>query len=62
MNTDRNLRLQYLAGMAFNSEQAGGIYDSMLAYRKFPEGIVVGDPEQLDPLRMVLVPMGTKSR
>jgi spermidine synthase len=57
INTDRNLRLQYLAGMAFNAEQAGGIYDSMLEYRKFPEGIMVGDAEQLDPLRMVLVPM-----
>src|SRR5262249_10986279 len=36
INRDRNLRLQYLAGMGLNYYNGEIIYDRMMAYRKFP--------------------------
>jgi len=41
INRDGNLRLQYLAGMGSNLDQAGVIYDSLMAYRKYPENLFV---------------------
>jgi spermidine synthase len=41
INRDRNLRLQYLAGMGLNSYQGRRIYDDMLAYRTYPETLFV---------------------
>jgi spermidine synthase len=37
LNRDRNLRLQFLAGMGNNMYQGGPIYSEMLSYRKYPE-------------------------
>ena len=34
INRDRNLRLQYLAGLALNSSAEGKIYDEILSYRR----------------------------
>jgi spermidine synthase len=42
INRDRNLRLQYLAGLGLNLYQGGPIYDQMLAYRRFPDNLFVG--------------------
>ena len=42
INRDRNLRLQYLAGLGLNLYQGGSIYDQMLAYRRFPDNLFVG--------------------
>jgi len=42
INRDRNLRLQYLAGMGFNLRQSGTIYNNMLSYRRQPKGIFFG--------------------
>ncbi len=42
INRDRNLRLQYLAGMGFNLRQSGTIYNNMLSYRRQPQGIFFG--------------------
>ncbi|MBZ5612235.1 MAG: fused MFS/spermidine synthase [Acidobacteriia bacterium] len=39
INRDGNLRLQYLAGLALNVSQETLIYDQMLGYRKYPEGL-----------------------
>jgi len=44
INTDRNLRLQYLAGMGLNAFQGEQIYDDILAYRKFPEDLFLAPP------------------
>ena len=41
INQDHNLRLQYLAGMGLNLYQGRVIYDEMLRYRQFPEGLFV---------------------
>ncbi|MCX6551855.1 MAG: hypothetical protein NTY02_12800, partial [Acidobacteria bacterium] len=43
INRDRNLRLQYLAGMGLNLQQSQVIYSSMLAYRKPPDIFVGSD-------------------
>ena len=37
INRDRNLRLQYLAGLGLNLYESGPIYSEILRYRKFPE-------------------------
>jgi spermidine synthase len=44
INRDRNLRLQYLAGLSLNQYVSGPIYAEILAYRKPPTGLFVGDP------------------
>jgi spermidine synthase len=42
LNRDRNLRLQYLAGLRLNMNRSGAIFNEMIRYRKFPEKILVG--------------------
>jgi spermidine synthase len=42
INTDRNLRLQFLAGLGFNLYQSGPIYSDMIQYTKFPDNILPG--------------------
>src|SRR6185369_15086961 len=39
INTDKNLRLQYLAGLGFNDNTGTDIRDSMLNFRRFPEDL-----------------------
>jgi spermidine synthase len=51
INHDRNLRLQFLAGLGLNNYDQGGIYSQMLQYRQFPEGLFVGSPERLAAIR-----------
>ena len=52
INTDRNLRLQYLAGFGMNRFDQANIYAQMARYRKYPEGLFTGSPEQLARLRV----------
>ena len=54
INTDRNLRLQYLAGVAVNNNIGSEIRDSILRYRRFPEDLFVGDPATLSRLEELL--------
>ncbi len=42
INRDRNLRLQYLAGLGLNLYQSGPIYAEMLTYRTMPQDLFVG--------------------
>jgi spermidine synthase len=51
INRDRNLRLQYLAGLGLNLYESGPIYSEILRYRHFPEGLFVGSPETIESLR-----------
>jgi spermidine synthase len=53
INTDRNLRLEYLAGMANNVYDAQ-IYADMLMFRRFPEEMFTASPEWIDRLRRVM--------
>jgi len=54
INRDRNLRLQYLAGMSLNTYKADPIYVSMSSHAKYPEGLFKGSPETLDALRRAI--------
>jgi spermidine synthase len=54
INRDRNLRLQYLAGMSLNTYQADPIYISMTRYAKYPDGLFQGSAETLDALRRAI--------
>ena len=51
INTDRNLRLQYLAGLTLNATDGGGIYRDMLRHARFPDAIFAGSPAVLGALR-----------
>ena len=54
INTDSNLRLQYLAGLGLNSMAYQKIYSEILSYRKFPEGLIAGTGPRMDALRTLL--------
>ncbi len=51
VNRDRNLRLQFLAGLGLNEYNSEGIYDDMARFRRFPEGLFVADDAWLQQLR-----------
>ncbi len=51
INHDRNLRLQYLAGLGLNEYDQAAIYSQMLQYRRYPEQLFVGAPERLAQIR-----------
>jgi len=53
INRDRNLRLQYLAGLGVNMNQANEIYEDMLNPAKFPENLMAGPPEAVDQMRLL---------
>lgn len=47
INRDRNLRLQYLAGMGLNSYQSGVIFDQIVSLRRFPNDLILGTEQSL---------------
>jgi spermidine synthase len=51
INTDRNLRLQYLAGLGLNLYRADVIYKAMIADSRYPEQLFEGSPDTLQKLR-----------
>jgi spermidine synthase len=51
INRDRNLRLQYLAGLGLNLYQSGTIYADMLQHNRFPEALFVGSEGLKQALR-----------
>jgi spermidine synthase len=54
INYDRNLRLQYLAGLGLNQRAAGRIYVDITRARRYPEGVFAGSPADLDRLRSLV--------
>jgi spermidine synthase len=50
INTDGDLRLQYLAGWGINSAQEDLIYGQMMKYRRAPVNLFAGTPEQVQAL------------
>ena len=54
INRDRNLRLQYMAGMGANLYRGGDIYNSMAAHRRFPDRLFTGPPERIEAVRAAL--------
>lgn len=53
INTDRNLRLQYLAGMWFNANMREQILGGIRANYRFPEQTFVGSPERIGVLKQI---------
>ena len=51
INRDSNLRLQFLAGFGMNIDQRVEIYRGILATRRYPSDLFVGDPARLAGLR-----------
>ena len=56
LNRDRNLRLQYLAGMGLNLSESDKIYADMLSYRRFPQELFVGTNEWVRALHHAIEP------
>jgi spermidine synthase len=54
INRDGNLRLQYMAGMAVNSNAEQAIYSEMLKYRQFPVNLFAGSDHTLQMLYAAL--------
>ena len=54
INRDRNLRMQYLAGLGLNLDDAANIYAGMLAYRRFPADLFAGAEGRVDSLRRAM--------
>jgi spermidine synthase len=53
INRDRNLRLQYLAGLGVNMNLADQIYNQMLSAAKFPDNLMSGSPEASEAMRLM---------
>jgi len=51
INRDRDLRLQYLAGMGLNQYQSARIYADIVRYRRFPEDLFTGSETLKQSLR-----------
>jgi spermidine synthase len=51
INRDRNLRLQYLAGLSPNFYVAGNIYREIMSFRRFPEDLFRGSESLRDLVR-----------
>jgi spermidine synthase len=54
INTDRDLRLQYLAGLGNTAAQGAVIYGDLLRQRRYPEGLFAGSEETEALLRQAL--------
>ncbi len=54
INRDRNLRLQYLAGMGLNHDQGGLIYHQMMSFGAFPADMFTGSAAREQGLMQAL--------
>jgi spermidine synthase len=63
INTDKNLRLQYLAASGLNNNSGTPIRDAMLRYRQFPSDLFTGRASSIELLRAeVMAPAGETPR
>jgi len=51
INTDRNLKLQYLAGLGLNLYQSDAIYKAMSRESKYPDELFAGSPDTIEALK-----------
>ncbi len=54
INTDKNLRLQYLAGVGLNNYTAADIFDEIVRFRTFPSALFTADDAWKATLREAL--------
>jgi spermidine synthase len=62
INTDRNLRLQYLAGMSLNYYVGSEIMAEIRHYYKFPENLFLGSDQRKQMLRTMIEKSPAKGR
>jgi spermidine synthase len=62
LNRDSDLRLQYLAGMYFNSYLSTSILQSILSHYRFPEQQFIGSPENIQTLKLNLSTAGRRDK
>ena len=51
INRERHLRLQYMAGLAANTDQRFGIFQAILTYRRYPADLFVASADTEQQLR-----------
>lgn len=54
INVDRNLRLQYLAGMGAINLNAGGMMREIVRFKQYPPDLFSGSPASLEALQQVI--------
>jgi spermidine synthase len=54
INRDRNLRLQYMAGMGASLYRGGDIYNSIAAHKRFPDKMFKGSPRLIEAVRAAM--------
>ena len=54
INSDSNLRLQYLAGLALNVSHEDAIFNRILSYRRFPSNMLSGSEERLNLIKRLM--------
>jgi spermidine synthase len=54
INRDRNLRLEYLAGLSSNLNLDESIYEEISAYRQFPDALFIGPIQLVDALKSAI--------
>ncbi len=54
INRDRDLRLQYLAGLGLNLDENGPIYLDMLRYARYPASLFTGSAESVQALKTAI--------
>jgi spermidine synthase len=54
INSDRNLRMQYLAGVALNLDDSAAIYGGLLAHRRFPTDSFSSTEGRVDILKQAI--------
>ena len=60
INTDMNLRLQYLAGLTLNRNLSQELLDDILLYYKFPDNLFGGSEERMAALKKTLAAASRK--
>jgi len=55
INRERNLRLQYLAGLGYNEFRGTEIRNEILSYRTFPQDLFTGSPQSLAHLTELIM-------
>ena len=56
INSDRDLRLQYLAGLGLNMNESDTVYAEILKYRRFPADVFTGSDALLAVLKSRISP------
>jgi len=54
INRDRNLRLQYLAGLGLNQNLGPEIFQQIISGRKFPNDIFTGSAQAMQPIEQMV--------